>query len=145
MKDFHTGRWLLGGVVAGLVVWVLEGALSALYIEEMTARLGALGLSMEVSAAYLAASLAVTLLGGLVMIYFYVLAREALGPGPVTALVVAFALFCGGYLPSLIGYYLLGLFRTGLLLQWAVQGLVEMLIGAIVGALLYKPRANPGS
>ena len=31
----NTGRWLLGGVVAGIVIWICEGIAAMTYMDEM--------------------------------------------------------------------------------------------------------------
>lgn len=138
MGGINIGRWLLGGAVAGIVMWLLEGLASGLYMAEMKASMEAHGLSMELTASVWVLSILVSLLAGLVLVFVYAAARPRFGPGPKTAAIVAVALFVGGYLLSLIGYHMLGLFSTGLLLKWGAIGLAEMLVAGQVGAWLYR-------
>ena len=37
MGGFNVGRWLAGGVVAAIVVWVIEGVSAIFYMDEMEA------------------------------------------------------------------------------------------------------------
>lgn len=138
MKGINLTRWLIGGVVAGILIWLFEGAASMLYYEQMQAALEARGLAMEMSAKVFAISILISLLAGLTLVFFYAAARPRFGPGPKTALIVAVALFLGSYLISLLGYELLGLVPTRLLVIWGVIGLTEMILATLVGAWLYN-------
>lgn len=138
MGKINIGRWLAGGVVAGVIMWVLEGVMSLLYVEQMQAALDAAGLSVEMNAAAVFTSILVSLLLGLLLIFLYAAVRPRFGPGPKTALIVAVALFAGGYLPSLLGYRMIGLYTDQLLLQWGIQGLVEMIVATLAGAWIYR-------
>ena len=142
MGGINVSRWIMAGVAAGVVVWVLEGAASVLYMDDMTAALEAHGIAMEMSAGILVASVFVSLIGGLALMFFYAAARPRFGPGPRTAALVAVFFWAGGYLLSLIGYGMLGLYPTRMLVMWAVIGLVEMIIAAIVGAWVYREEAR---
>ncbi|MGW8266612.1 MAG: hypothetical protein ACWGSQ_09610 [Longimicrobiales bacterium] len=138
MGGINVGRWLAGGVAAGIVTFVIEGIASVFYVEEMQAALGALGLSMEMTGVVWVLTVLVSLLGGLVLVFFYAASRPRFGPGPKTAVLVAVFLWCGGYLLSLIGYYLSGIYPGGMLVKWGVVGLVEMIIAALVGGWVYR-------
>ncbi|MDZ7644129.1 MAG: hypothetical protein U5K76_07955 [Woeseiaceae bacterium] len=141
MKDFNVGRWLLGGVLAGLVIWVLEGALSGLYVAEMTARMNELGLSMDMSLPHVVGSIASTILGGLVMVFFYALLRAPLARDPTrprsSRLPCSVAATCRA--SSVTTCWGCSLRRY--LFHWGAQGLVEMIVASVVGASIYKPRA----
>ncbi|HUE82763.1 MAG TPA: hypothetical protein VMM84_11685 [Pyrinomonadaceae bacterium] len=138
MKGINVTRWLIGGVVAGILIWLFEGAASMLYYEQMQAALEARGLALETSAKVFIISILVSLLAGLTLVFFYAAARPRFGPGPKTALIVAVALFIGSYLITLLGYELLGLAPTRLLVIWGVIGLTEMILATLVGAWLYN-------
>jgi hypothetical protein len=138
MGGINVKRWLLGGVVAALVIWLLEGAASTLYMAEMQAALDKLGLKMEMSASMVATSVLVSLITGLTMIFFYAAARPRFGAGPRSAVIVAVALWLCGYFISLVGYQMLGIFPNQMLALWGVVGLVEMILAGLAGAWLYR-------
>jgi len=142
MSSINVGRWLAGGVVAGAVIWLCEGAASLLYMDDMQAALQAHGLEMEMSAAIWAITVAVSLITGLVLIFFYAASRPRFGPGPKTAAIVAVALWCGGMLISILGYHMLNLYPTSMLLRWAGIGLVELILAAMVGGWIYREAAS---
>ena len=138
MGGINVTRWLAGGVVAGIVMWVIEGASSMLYMEEMQTVMEGLGLSMEMTAGSWVMTILMSLLTGLVLVFFYAAARPRFGPGPKTAVTVAVALFLGGMLVQLMGYGMMGLFPTRLLLIWGGIGLVEMIVVSLAGAWVYR-------
>ncbi|UCG84919.1 MAG: hypothetical protein JSW71_13325, partial [Gemmatimonadota bacterium] len=98
MSGINVGRWLAGGIVAGIVVWVIEGVASFAYMGDMRSALEAHGMTMEMSAAAWVLSVVISLIVGLTLIFFYAAARPRFGPGPKTAVIVAVALWFGGYL-----------------------------------------------
>ena len=138
MAGINFKRWLLGGAAAGVIVFVLEGIAGTFYMEPMNTAMEAHGLSMEMGTGTMLLALLVSLLGGLTSVFFYAAARPRFGPGPKTAIIVAVALFLGGYMLSLIGYHMMGLFPDSLLLTWGTIGLVEMIIATMAGAAIYR-------
>lgn len=138
MGGINVGRWLAGGVAAGILIWVFEGVASVLYMGEVEAALAAHNLSMEMSAGMFLLTITVSLLVGLTLVFFYAAARPRFGPGPRTAVIVAVALWFGSYLISLLGYGMLGLFPGGLLVMWAVVGLIELILASLLGGWVYR-------
>src|SRR5690606_32036085 len=133
MGGINVGRWLAGGIVASLIIFVIEGATRPFYADTVSAVLQAHNLSFEMSAQAMVWAIIMCLLLGFALVFFYVLARPRLGPGPRTAVIVAVALFLASYGSTLIGYHMIGLYSGNLLAMWAVQGLVEMIIAAVAG------------
>jgi hypothetical protein len=138
MSGINVGRWVAGGVAAGVVIWLIEGGASFLYMEDMESALQAHGLAMEMNLGAWALSVLVSLLVGLTLIFFYAAARPRFGPGPRTAIMVAVALWIGGYVVSILGYQMMDLFPAGMLALWAVVGLVELLVAGLVGGRIYR-------
>ena len=138
MGGINVKRWIMGGLAAGVVMWVIEGAASQLYMADMEAAMTAHNLVWEVSYATMATSLIVSFIAGLVIVFFYAASRPRFGPGAGTAIKVAVVLWFGGYLLSLLGYQMIGLFPDNLIALWGLIGLVEMIIAALVGGWLYR-------
>ncbi len=131
-------RLLLGGMASGAVMWLLESLVSQLYLTEMQTALRSHNLALNITASGWFWSVMIALLIGLTMAFMYVAARSRFGPGPKTAALVAFVLWLGGYVPSLIGYDMIGIYSRRLLALWGVVGLGEMILGCIVGAWIYR-------
>lgn len=142
MGGINTSRWVLSGVAAGFVMWLIEGGASILYMEDMEAALAARNLSMELSAGMMAMTVLVSLIAGLVIMFIYAAIRPRFGPGPKTAVIAAIVTWLGGYLLSLIGYGMIGLYPNRLLVIWGSVGLVEMIVAALIGGALYREQAT---
>lgn len=138
MGGINVGRWIGSGVAAGIFIWVAEGAASLMYMDAVTAALAAHGLAMEMNGGTLALTFVVSLLAGLVLMFFYAAARPRFGPGPASAVKVAVALWCGGFLISLIGYGMVGLYPPGILVIWAFVGLTELIFAGLIGSWIYR-------
>ena len=138
MGGINVSRWLTGGLAAGILIWLMEGAASALYMSAMIDALEPHGLAVDTTSAGIRWSLVVSLLSGLTLVFFYAAARPRFGPGPRTAVTVAIALWCGSVLVALIGYQMLHLFPPALLMTWGATGLVEWVIAGLVGGWIYR-------
>ena len=138
MGGINVARWLASGFAAAVIIFLTEGIASVFYMEDMEASLEALGIAMEMSASNWILAILVSLILGMVIMFFYVAARPRFGPGPKTAILSATVLWFGGTLLSLIGYQMIGLYPTGMLVGWGVVGLVEMNLAALVGGWIYR-------
>jgi hypothetical protein len=138
MDIINTGRWIAGGIAAGVLMWIIEGAASQLYFAEMMAALDKAGLSVAMNAGTIALTLLVSLLVGLGVVFFYAMARQRIGAGPRTAIVVGVAAFVFFYLPGLLGYQMIGLYPGSLIAKWAAVGFVETVVISLVGAWIYR-------
>ena len=138
MGGINVARWLAGGVVAGIVMWVIEGVANILLMEEMEKALESLGVSMEMTAGTWVMTVLMSLLTGLVLVFLYAAARPRFGAGPKTAIIVAVALFAGGMLIALMGYGMMGFYPTRLLVIWGCIGFVELILVSLAGAWVYR-------
>ena len=142
MSGINVGRWLAGGIVAAIVIFVLEGALGSLYAERMQQALAARNITMGMGASTLLLAAVISLLSGLALVFFYAAARPRFGAGVRTAVIVAVAMVLGSAVPTLIGYDMLGLYPRDLLLWWTVQLLAEYIVATVAGAWVYREPAT---
>jgi len=140
MGGIDTKRWLLGGLAAGVLIWLVEGLATMLYMDDMKAALEAHGLAMEMNVGAVVTGAVVSLIAGLTIVFIYAMARARLGPGPRTAVTVAVVYFLGSYLISILGFRMLGLFPDRMLLTWGVVGLVEAVLAALLGGYIYREK-----
>lgn len=132
-------RVILGGLVAGLVVNVSEFAINNLWLEgEWTEAIESLNRSSSVGAGGTAAFWAWGFLTGLFALYLYAAFRPRFGAGPKTAVRAALAAWIPGSVLGMVFPAVLELFPVRLMVIGVVSGLVELLIGTLVGAWLYQ-------
>jgi hypothetical protein len=138
VSKINIGRCIAGGIAAGALIWIVEGAASLLYMEDMQARLTELGLSMEMAASTWVLTVLVSCIVGLFLTFLYTLARSRFGPGPKTAVIVAVATWFGSHFVALIGYHMVDLYPVGMLAMWGAVGLVELILAAMLGGWIYR-------
>ncbi len=138
MSGINTGRVILGGLLAGLVVNVGEFILNTFVIDEerMTEVYTAMNLDPPGGSA-IAIFVVFGFVIGITTVWVYAAARPRLGPGPKSAAIAAIPIWIAGFLLPLVGYVVQGMFPTNLAILAGVWGLAEMISAAIAGAWLY--------
>jgi len=139
MGKINVGRVILGGIVAGIVAdifgFLVDGWLLAQRWNTEMQFLGHPALSTHQIILF-------NLLGivsGLVAIWIYAAIRPRFGPGVKTAIYAGLAVWVVGVLvPNASVMYVAGLFTRHLTLYTTLGGIVEVLVGTVVGAALYK-------
>ena len=136
MGKINWGRVMLGGLLAGVVVNIFEAVTGMLLQEEYKAAFAALGKTMEESAAVY--YILYGFVYGIFAVWFYAAVRPRFGAGPKTAAGAGLAVWFVGYLLPLIGYATMGLFPMRLIIIGGIVGLVETVLGTMLGAWPYK-------
>ena len=142
MGKINWGRVILGGIVAGIVMNVIDYVvnvplLGARWMSETTL----LHLTNAPSAGASALGWILSdLVLGLLTVWIYAGFRPRYNPGPLTALRAGFAVWAiSGIAYSCLCF--MGLYSHALVFHSAVGGLVAKLLGAWVGAMLYSEAA----
>jgi uncharacterized membrane protein YqgA involved in biofilm formation len=137
MGKINWGRVLLGGVVAGVVIDVVNYVLNTyVWGDQNAALMKALGVQLRPSA------IPIFLLEGLVLgiavTWAYAVARPRYGAGPKTAVMTGLGIWViGAALPN-VDLWASGVLPTLLLCLGTVVGLVVIVGASLVGASLYK-------
>ena len=145
MAKINVGRLLLGGIVAGIVSDVLgylvDGRLLAPNWSDGMLALGHSELGLGEFLYFDAFGIVV----GIVLIWIYAAILPRFGPGAFTAIYASLAVWVVGVLiPNLSFMWVSGLFAHRLTAYTTAGGLVEIVVGGIAGALLYKdPPPSP--
>jgi hypothetical protein len=139
-SNINLGRVVLGGLVAGLVMNVFDAAtngfvVAARWLSETNALNPAL--FAKVQATSTIGWITVDFLIGIITIWTYAAIRPRYGPGPMTAICAALAIFLAGHL-FYASYIFMGMYSAGLILMSSCGGLVGAIAGGLAGGALYK-------
>ncbi len=143
MGKINMGRVLIGGIVAGLVADVLgylvDGMLLAHQWADGMKALGHANFSLN----QLIWFNLLGLISGIALIWVYAAIRPRFGAGVKTAVFAGLAVWVVGVLiPNLSFMWAVGLYSHHLTVMTTLGGVVEMVVGAIAGAALYKESAS---
>jgi hypothetical protein len=137
----NSGKVVAGGLAAGVVMNVIDFATqNLLFKDPTTAALNALNPALAAGAGATSTIVGFVLLDfviGLLLIWTYAAIRPRFGPGPWTAVKAAllFWLF-GGTTWAMVS--LMGIFTWGFFAMNGCAFLVNLLVGAYVGARIYQ-------
>lgn len=140
MGKINTGRLILGGIVAGILVNVSETVLNAVVLNDRwAAAMKALGKPMT---AMDPSAMVVWIIWGfaygILCVWLYTAIRPRFGPGAGTAAKAGFVAWLLAGLLSQVGMANMGIVPTSLITTTCVWTLVESILVTIVGAWLYK-------
>jgi hypothetical protein len=140
MSAINYGRVVVGGLVAGVVLNVLD-TVNGMFImagefEANSARLGLDPALME-SPSVMTTWIVIDFLIGILLVWLYAAIRPRFGPGLKTAL-IAGLYFWAGVTLIIYGFTEMGLFATSLFWKALPFQLVISLAGAAAGGWAYK-------
>ena len=138
MGKINMGRVIVGGLLAGLVINLGEFVLNGFILEkDWEAAMRSLGkepIGMQAVAVFLALGF----LLGITAVWIYAAARPRLGAGPKTAICIGLIVWVLTSLFTTLGQLPTGIFPARLLIIPLVWGLVELPLGTVAGAWLYR-------
>ncbi len=139
MGKINIGRLILGGIVAGVVADLLDYLVDNLWLgQKWAVEMSLLGHNPFSTHTWIGFDL-LGIAGGLVAIWIYAGIRPRFGPGVKTAIYAGVAAWIiGTLLPNASFMYVAHLFTRHLTLYTTLGGLVEVVVGTIAGAALYK-------
>lgn len=139
MKQINWNRLLLGGLVAGLIIdvvqWLLNGVLLG---SEWRDAMQALGKPLEENPVRSVFYVLLGLVYGMLAVWLYASIRPRYGAGPITALYAGTAVWLLGYCLPTLTWMPMGLFPAGLVSVAMLIGLIEILAATETGAWLYQ-------
>ena len=139
MGKINIGRWILGGVVAGIGIdflsYLVDGVILApRWAHDMT-RLG----RPELTASQLVWFNVIGMALGLLAVWVYAAIRPRFGAGMRTAFYAGIAVWvAASLLPNASLMWATGLFNNHLTLYTTAGALIELVVGTVVGAAVYK-------
>lgn len=139
MGRINIGRWFLGGIVAGIGVnflgYLVDGVILApRWAHDMT-RLG----RPEFTASQLVWFNVIGMAMGLLAVWVYAAIRPRFGAGVRTAIVAGIAVWVAtSLLPNASIMWVTGLFNNHLTLYTTAGALIELVVGTLAGAAVYR-------
>lgn len=139
MGKINVGRVLLGGIVAGIVIDLLDYLVDTVWLgARWAAGQKALGLADFSSSQNIGFNL-IGIALGIALIWTYAAIRPGFGAGIKTAVIAGVVVwFIGSLLPNLGFMWVGGLYSHHLTAYTTAGALLETVAGAIAGAYFYK-------
>jgi len=139
MGKINMGRVILGGIVGGIVGDVLDIPVDGIWLApRWTYEMGLLGHSAMTAGTWVGFDV-LGIVIGIVAVWIYAAIRPRLGPGVKTAIYAGVVTWILAFLvPNAAFMYVMHLFSKHLTLYTTLGALVEVVVGTIAGAALYK-------
>lgn len=144
MKKINTGRVLLGGIVAAVIIDLIEGVMNGVVLKnDWAAAMQALGKSGEVTGAAIGLYNLVGVLEGIIGVWLYAALVSRYGTGSTTAGKTGLVVWA--LVSALPGLLMLpsGLIPGRLMTFGVVVDFISILLGVTMGALLYREENAP--
>ena len=139
MGKINVGRLILGGIVAGIAIDLLDYFVDGMWLGQRWADAMALLGKPAFSQIQIILFNVIGLLTGIVAIWVYAAIRPRFGAGVKTAIVAGLAVWVLSILlPNVAFMYVAHLFSNHLTLYTTLGGLVEVVFGTVAGASVYK-------
>jgi hypothetical protein len=142
----NTGRVVIGGLAAGVVLNIIDFVSNAfIFAERMTAEANAfkpgLGdMQAAASGSTIAKYVVMDFILGLILAWSYAAMRPRFGAGAKTAIYVAIVFWIFGGIMS-FSFLQMGMMSTGLWIQYALVWLVNLVLASLAAGMLYKEDA----
>ena len=144
MKKINTGRALLGGLVAAVIIDLIEGVMNGVVLkDDWKSAMVALGKTGEMSGGAIVVYNIVGLLIGVVGVWMYSAIISRYGKGSLTAAKAGLVVWVlVSVLPNLLQMPS-GLISSQLMTTSVVVDFIAMMLGITMGALLYREEDAP--
>ena len=144
MRKINTGRALIGGVVAALIIDTIEGVMNGVVLKgDWVAAMQALGRTGEINGGDIAIYNLGGLLYGLIGVWLYAALTSRYGRGSITAAKSGLVVWS---LTSMLPMIMMtpSALIPGRLMAWSViVDFIAILLGVTMGALLYREEEAP--
>jgi hypothetical protein len=144
MAQINTGRVVLGGLLAGVIINVSQIVANvwvfASQFEEITANLGVEPPGGAAIAVYVAFAFVL----GIAAVWIYAAIRPRFGPGMQTALIAGGAMWLLARAWPMVDFTVFLNLPMGLFIMGLIWTLVEALLATVAGAWLYQEGGSAG-
>ena len=139
----NTGRVILGGLLAGLVLNVVSVLNNMVFLAQRMRQMAddRFILAQERLPPFVPLWIVLMFLVGIALVWLYAQARERMGPGPATAFQVGLVVGLVAGIPGNFSQAEWSMSGRFLPFMWAVETVVGCTLGCLAGAWLYRERA----
>jgi hypothetical protein len=138
MDRINTGRVILGGLLAGLIINISESILNGVVFgEEMNAAMAAIN-KPPIASSMIVWFIVLGFGLGILTIWLYAAIRPRFGPGAKTAVCAALAVWFFAYLYPNAFVMITNIFPRRMIAIGTIWGLVEIVAAGLAGAWLYR-------
>ena len=138
MGKIDTGRVILGGIVAGIIIDIFEYVLNGIVLaNDWTDIVAAHNLPTMGMHEIIAFNI-IGLIIGIAAVWTYAAIRPRFGAGPKTAVYAALLTWVVGYVLADATPEIIGLFSMSMFLMLVGVGLVEIVVATVAGAYFYN-------
>jgi hypothetical protein len=140
MGKINVSRWILGGVVAAVILFVIDFILNGMILaQQWNDAMAALQKpAMTPTAGAIIMFAVLNLIVGLTAIWIYVGIRPRFGPGVTTAIYAGLATWLLAYAVPNVGLLVFDLLPAGLVWAAVIVGVIQVPVATVAGAYLYK-------
>lgn len=139
MGKINMVRVMLGGIVAGLVINVVEGVMNGVILKAQWSEAAkAIGQSGDISVKQIVAFNVWGFAAGILAVWLYAAIRPRYGAGPKTAMCAGATVWMLGVAMANAMMAFLHIYPLWLLLTVTAVGLPELLVASVLGAYIYK-------
>ncbi|HEY3839386.1 MAG TPA: hypothetical protein VGL72_22590 [Bryobacteraceae bacterium] len=144
MRKINTGRALLGGVVAALIIDIIEGVVNGVVLRgDWTAAMQSLGKSGEISGGGIALYNLGGLLYGLIGVWLYAALISRYGKGSITAAKAGLVVWSLTSALPMVMWTPSGILPGNLMAYSVLVDFIAILLGVTMGAILYREDEAP--
>ncbi len=141
MGDMNYGRWIVGGVIAAIVLFVVDVVVNGLFLAgQWDAAMTAFGLPtmMDQGPRTMAVFALCNLIVGLGAVWIYVGIRTRVGAGATAAIYAGIVAWAIGYLAPMLSLMAVGVLPATLGWTGIVVGVIQVPVATVAGAYFYK-------
>ncbi len=138
MNGINTGRLILGGLAAGLVINIVETLMNVVVLADSMRHLLAERNLPPMGGGAMGGYVVLAFALGLLIVWTYAAIRTRYGPGPRTALRAGLAVWASFYLLGGSASWLMGIVPVHIYLHTLLYTLPTMLAAGYVGGMVYK-------
>jgi xanthosine utilization system XapX-like protein len=143
MAAINTGRWIGGGLLAGLIINIVETIMNMFVIaDDWKAVYDNMGMT-EPGGAAIGEYIVLAFVLGLLISWVYAAIRPRFGAGPGTAFKAGVAVWVGANVFPTLGWMIMGGVPTNLAIITLVYTFVEVVVAALAAGAVYQEGGAP--